>query len=80
MTIFFGTATLAPLSAANPAALPPDKPQPAPDLRVAPAAGSADTAETGAERQGGETSAPPTAIQRKITEMLEQQAKELNPT
>ena len=80
MIISFGTAALAPLATGHPAALPPDKPQPAPDLRVAPAAGSADTAETGAERQGGETSAPPTAIQRKITEMLEQQAKDLNPT
>ena len=80
MIISFGTAALAPLATGHPAALPPDTPEPASDHRVTPAAGSADTAETGAEPRWDDTSAPPTAMQRKITEMLEQQAKDLNLT
>ncbi|MDK3074423.1 hypothetical protein QO034_15085 [Sedimentitalea sp. JM2-8] len=71
---------LAPQPTGHPASLPPTPPEPASDQKIAqPAAGSgsAETHQRDHAAQKEQKTAPPSAIQIKIMEILEQQAKEM---
>ena len=78
MTISFYTPVLAPLTAGRPASLPPDKSQVDRDDQVKSVSAKPDA--TGSQTAAAEqqTTAPPTVMQRKIMEILEQQAQELD--
>ena len=76
MKVSFGLPWMAPQTTGHPNALPPDPPVTRSDKKVAAAAGQSGTAGT-ARRDREEASAPPSAMQRKITELLESQAKNI---
>lgn len=70
---------LAPQTTGHPAALPPDPPPPDPATRVGAVAGSdnAGKAQTGPRKDTAPRhSAPPSAMQIQIMEILEEQARE----
>ncbi|TMV15053.1 hypothetical protein [Arenibacterium halophilum] len=79
MQISYGVPIVAPSVTGHPAALPPEPEVTTPDSRVAPVAGgaSAQGAQTQTQSQSDDQTAPPSAMQRKIMEILERQAKEI---
>ena len=78
MNISYGVPVMAPQTTGHPAGLPAD-PSASPNAaRVAPVEEKSDSAGAGLRKQDDEQSAPPSAIQRKIMELLERQAKELD--
>ncbi|MEP3330298.1 hypothetical protein [Sedimentitalea sp.] len=80
MNISIALPAMAPQSTGHPASLPPDPVQPDTAQTVTPASDGAASGHTG-QRQAGngdqQETAPPSAIQIKIMEMLDQQAREL---
>lgn len=80
MNIPMALPALAPQPTGHPASLPPAPPEPASDRKVTqPAAGSgsAETHQRDHAAPKEQKTAPPSAIQIKIMEMLEQQAREM---
>ncbi len=80
MIVSFPLPAMAPQPTAHPAALPPDPAEPSKALVVTPTS----TSETSRDLQSGQEEAaeerlapPPSLIQIKIAEILDQQAKEL---
>lgn len=78
MTISLGPPALAPLTTGHPASLPPDRQPPAPENTIAPTTESTDMSGPGNNPASDDAAAPPTALQRKIMEILERQAQDLN--
>ena len=78
MQITYGVPIVAPSITGHPAALPPEQDLPPSDTRVAKVETGNSTGDTSTNAQGGEQTAPPSAMQRKIMEILEQQAKDLD--
>jgi len=77
MNITYGMPILAQQTTGHPAALPAE-PQPAPaDRQVSALSNSSDTGDARAGQSEGEPAAPPSAMQRKIMEILERQAEAL---
>lgn len=80
MNVHYGVSIHAPQTTGHPAALPADPPAQASDQVVTEVAENAGADETAGRNNQDATDAPPTAIQRKIMELLEQQADDLNQT
>jgi hypothetical protein len=78
MQITYGVPIVAPSITGHPAALPPEQDRAPSDTRVSKVDTGNSTEGTSARAQGDEQTAPPSAMQRKIMEILEQQAKDLD--
>ncbi|MCB1340997.1 MAG: hypothetical protein KDK24_08025 [Pseudooceanicola sp.] len=76
MNISFGGAVLPPATTGHPAALPPDQ-QDRPERKVAPVDADASARGASAQGQGDAPATPPSAMQRKIMEILDAQAEAL---
>lgn len=80
MNISIALPAMAPQSTGHSASLPPDPVQPDIAKTVTPASNGAASGQTGKRQTGNgdqQETAPPSAIQIKIMEMLDQQAREL---
>lgn len=81
MNISIALPAMAPQTTGHPASLPAEPVGPESTQKVPPASEDAASGETG-QRQAGsgaqQETAPPSAMQRKIMEILEQQAQELD--
>lgn len=81
MKISIALPAMAPQPTGHPASLPPDPPKPTGVRQVTPAAAGARSDETRSREytsQKDQKAAPPSAIQIKIMEILEQQAEEMD--
>ena len=81
MQVSIALPAMAPQPTGHPASLPPDPAKPTIAEQVTPTSGGDSSDETGSREfasQQDQQTAPPSAIQLKIMEILEQQAKELD--
>lgn len=76
MYVSMSLPAMAPQTTGHPAGLPAEPPVATADQEVAPVTGKPDTSGTQLRQDGEDQGAPPSAIQRKITELLEQQAED----
>ncbi|MBL3702844.1 hypothetical protein GI582_09090 [Sulfitobacter sp. BDSS02] len=77
MQISYGVPIVAPQITGHPAGLPADAPPPDSDKKVTEASAKSESDSASSRDTSSEESTPPTAMQRKIMEILEQQAEEL---
>ena len=76
MNISFGGIVLPPQVTGHPAALPAEAPKPAPGTAIAEVAAETASQNAAAEGEREAQTTPPSAMQRKIMEILERQAEE----
>ena len=77
MYVSYGIPVVAKQMTGHPAALPADPPAGGRDTQVAPVSDQQGTGASQLGLGGEELSAPPSALQRKIMEILERQARDL---
>ena len=75
MNISYGVPIMAPQTTGHPASLPDNPAAARSDTRVKETGRTETGADAGLRDNGGESDAPPTAMQRRITELLEKQAE-----
>ncbi len=76
MYVTMGLPSMAPQTTGHPAGLPAEPPAAQGDQEVTPVSEKSDTADAQLRQDTSDQSAPPSAIQRKIMELLERQATE----
>ena len=79
MNMSFGLSLTAPQTSGDPASLPETPPAQRSDSKVEETSKAEENADSGLDTNARENNAPPSAIQIRISEMLEQQAELTDP-